>query len=214
MSEFVIYGIPGSPFLRSACLGLEEKGQPYRIERLADMRGETHRSLHPFGRMPTVDHGSFRLYETQAILRYVDALFPKPALQPTEPRAIARMNQIIGINDWYLFPQVARIIVFNRIIGPALLGMRPDETAIAAAVPDARLCLGEVDRLVDGQPFLAGEQLTLADLMLAPQVYYLAATPEGAAILKDTSLLSWLGRMNARPSMMATVPPEAFRKAA
>ena len=214
MSEFVIYGIPGSPFLRSACLGLEEKGQPYRIERLADMRGETHRSLHPFGRMPTVDHGSFRLYETQAILRYVDALFPKPALQPTEPRAIARMNQIIGINDWYLFPQAARIIVFNRIIGPALLGMRPDETAIAAAVPDARLCLGELDRLVDGQPFLAGEQLTIADLMLAPQVYYLAATPEGAAILKDTSLLSWLGRMNARPSMMATVPPEAFRKAA
>jgi glutathione S-transferase len=69
MSEFVIYGIPGSPFLRSACLGLEEKGQPYRIERLADMRGETHRSLHPFGRMPTVDHGSFRLYETQAALR-------------------------------------------------------------------------------------------------------------------------------------------------
>jgi glutathione S-transferase len=214
MSEFVIYGIPGSPFLRSACLGLEEKGQPYRIERLADMRGETHRSLHPFGRMPTVDHGSFRLYETQAILRYVDALFPKPALQPTQPRAIARMNQIIGINDWYLFPQVARIIVFNRIIGPALLGMRPDETAIAAAVPDARLCLGELDRLVDGQPFLAGEHLTIADLMLAPQVYYLAATPEGAAILKDTALLSWLGRMNARPSMMATVPPEAFRKAA
>ena len=214
MSEFVIYGIPGSPFLRSACLGLEEKGQPYRIERLADMRGETHRSLHPFGRMPTVDHGSFRLYETQAILRYVDALFPKPALQPTQPRAIALMNQIIGINDWYLFPQVARIIVFNRIIGPALLGMRPDETAIAAAVPDARLCLGELDRLVDGQPFLAGEHLTIADLMLAPQVYYLAATPEGAAILKATSLLSWLGRMNARPSMMATVPPEAFRKAA
>jgi glutathione S-transferase len=214
MSEFVIYGIPGSPFLRSACLGLEEKGQPYRIERLAEMRGETHRSLHPFGRMPTVDHGSFRLYETQAILRYVDALFPKPALQPTQPRAIARMNQIIGINDWYLFPQVARIIVFNRIIGPALLGMRPDETAIAAAVPDARLCLGELDRLVDGQPFLAGEHLTIADLMLAPQVYYLAATPEGAAILKATSLLSWLGRMNARPSMMATVPPEAFRKAA
>ena len=214
MSEFVVYGIPGSPFLRSACLGLEEKGQPYRIERLADMRGETHRSLHPFGRMPIVDHGSFRLYETQAILRYVDALFPKPALQPTEPRAIARMNQIIGINDWYLFPQAARIIVFNRIIGPALLGMRPDETAIAAAVPDARLCLGELDRLVDGQPFLAGEQLTIADLMLAPQVYYLAATPEGAAILKDTALSSWLGRMNARPSMMATVPPEAFRKAA
>jgi glutathione S-transferase len=214
MSEFVIYGNPGSPFLRSVRLGLEEKGQPYRIVELAEMGGEAHRRLHPFGRIPVVDHGGFRLYETQAILRYVDALFPKPALQPGQPQAIARMNQIIGINDWYLFPQVARIIVFNRIVGPALFGLRPDEAAIAAAVPDARLCLGELDRLLDGQPFLAGDQLTLADLMLAPQIYYLAATPEGGAILRDTALLSWLGRMNARPSMVATQPPQAFRKAA
>ena len=216
MKDFVVHGIPGSPFLRSVLVALEEKRAPYRVQALepSSTRSEQYRRLHPFGRVPVIEHGAFVLYETQAILRYIDAVYPDPALQPHAPEALGRMNQIIGINDWYLFPQVARIIVFNRIIGPALLGMRPDETAIAAAVPDARLCLGELDRLVDGQPFLAGEHLTIADLMLAPQVYYLAATPEGAAILKATSLLSWLGRMNARPSMMATVPPEAFRKAA
>jgi glutathione S-transferase len=216
MSEFIIHGHPASPFLRSVCLALEEKGAPYRIQQMApgEMRGEGHRRLHPFGRIPVIDHAGYRLYETQAILRYIDAEIPKPALQPIDAKAIGRMNQIIGINDWYLFPQVARIIVFHRIVGPALLGTAPDEAAIASAVPDARICLGELNRLLGDQSFLAGNQLSLADLMLAPQIYYLAATPEGGTILKDTSLFAWLRRMDARPSMKATLPPPPLRKAA
>ena len=127
MSEFVIYGHPASPFLRSVCLALEEKGAPYRIAAFGPggMRSEDHLKMHPFGRVPVIDHGAYRLYETQAILRYIDAVFPRPALQPADPKAIGRMNQIIGINDWYLFPQVARIIAFHRIIGPALMGLTP-----------------------------------------------------------------------------------------
>jgi glutathione S-transferase len=216
MSEFVIHGHPASPFLRSVCLCLQEKGAPYQIQQMTvgDMRGEAHRARHPFGRIPVLEHGSYWLYETQAILRYIDALLPRPALQPTDPPAIGRMNQIIGINDWYLFPLVARIIVFQRIVGPVLLGLTPDEAAIAAAVPDAKRCLGELDRLLGEQSFLAGAQLTLADLMLAPQLAYLAATPEGNAILKDTALLAWLERMKGRASMKATMPPEALRRAA
>jgi glutathione S-transferase len=216
MSEFIVHGHPGSPYLRSVRLGLEEKGMPYRIQRMGagEGRGGAHRKRHPFGRIPVVDHGGYRLYETQAILRYIDAKVPEPALQPQSPDAIGRMNQIIGINDWYLFPQVARIIGFQRVIGPALFGTTPDEAAIAAAVPDARVCLGEVDRLLGDQPFMAGDRLSLADLMLAPQLYYLAATPEGGVILKNTALLAWLGRMNARASMQATEPPEELRKAA
>jgi len=216
MSEFVVYGHPGSPFLRSVRLALEEKGLPYRIQRIGtgEGRSEAQRQLHPFGRIPVVDHGSYRLYETQAILRYIDAHVPEPALQPASPEAIGRMSQIMGINDWYLFPQVGRIIVFQRIVGPTLLGIKPDEAAIAAAVPDARRCLGELNRLLGDQPFLAGDRLSLADLMLAPQLYYLALTPEGAAILEGTALMAWLGRMNARASMRATEPPEELRKAA
>jgi len=216
MSEFIIHGHPASPFLRSVCLGLVEKGAPYRIQEMAvgDLRGEVHRRLHPFGRIPILQHGDYHLYETQAILRYIDAVMPRPPLQPTDPKAIGRMNQIIGINDWYLFPMVARIIVFHRVVGPLLLGTTPDEAAIATAVPDARRCLGELNRLLGDQSFLAGEQLTLADLMLAPQIYYLAATPEGSIILEDTALLEWLGRMNARACMMATLPPAPLRLAA
>jgi glutathione S-transferase len=213
MSEFIVYGVPGSPFTRSVCAAMEEKGEPYRMHAFGP--GEMREAkLHPFGRVPVVDHGDFRLYETQAILRYIDAVFPNPTLQPSEPKAIGRMNQIIGINDWYLFPQVARIIVFQRIVGPVIMGSTPDEAACAAAVPDAERCLGELDRLLGDQPFLTGDQLSLADLQLAPQLLYLAATPEGAKIMAGTRLKAWLGRMDARPSMQATLPPERLRQAA
>jgi glutathione S-transferase len=216
MSEFVVYGVPGSPFMRSVLVALEEKHAPYRVEALAPgaTRTPDYRRLHPFGRMPAIRHGDFHLYETQAILRYVDATFAGRALQPSEPEAIGRMNQVIGINDWYLFPLVARVIVFERIVGPAIFGKTPDEAAIAAALPDARLCLGELDRLLGDGAHLAGDHFSLADVLLAPQIYYLAATPEGASILEGTALRAWLERVGERASMQATLPPQALRKAA
>ena len=216
MSEIVVHGVPGSPFLRAVMLGLEEKGQPYRVQPLGpgETKSEAYLKLHPFGRIPAFEHGDFVLYETQAILRYLDDVFPEPPLEPKDPRAAARMNQLIGVNDWYLFPQAIRVIGFQRIVGPALMGTTPDEAVIAAAVPDTRRCLGELDRVVGEGPYLTGGQLTIADLLIAPQLDFLALTPEGAEILRGTRLLAWLERMRARPSMQATLPPAMFRKAA
>jgi glutathione S-transferase len=216
MNEIVLYGIPGSPFVRSVQLGLEEKSVPYRMDALSPgaIRGDDHVKRHPFGRVPVIEHGDYRIYETQAILRYLDAAFPDPSLQPNEPRAIGRMNQIIGINDWYFFPKVAAVIVFNRIVGPVLMGKTPDETAITAAMPMAQTCIAELERLMDGQAFLAGERLSIADLMLAPQLDFFQATPEGKQLLGGTRLGDWLGRMNQRPSMQRTLRPENLQVAA
>jgi glutathione S-transferase len=216
MSEFSCYGIPGSPFLRSVQMCLEEKGARYRVHALApgESKSPDHLARQPFGRIPAFEHGDFRLYETQAILRYLDAVIPQPPLQPAAPRLAARMNQIIGINDWYFFPKVAAVVVFQRIVGPRLLGTATDEAAITAALPIARTCIGELDRLLGTQTFLAGEHLSLADLMLAPQIDFFAVTPEGRSLLTGTRLVSWLERMNARPSMIATQRPESLRAAA
>ena len=78
MSDIVVYGVPGSPYLRSALLGLHEKQVPFRLavlDGIAGARTEEHRRRHPFGRVPVLEHGDFGLYETQAILRYIDATF-------------------------------------------------------------------------------------------------------------------------------------------
>lgn len=216
MSDVVIHGILGSPFVRAAMLVLEEKGQPYRFQALSpgESKGEAYLKLHPFGRIPYVEHDGFGLYETQAILRYFDQVFPEPALTPEDPKAAARMNQVMGISDWYLFPQSIRIIGFNRIVGPALMGLTPDEAACAAAVPDTVNCVTALDRILGESAYFAGPEVSLADLLVAPQLSFLAATPEGEAALKGTGLVAWLARMDARPSMQATLPPAPFRKAA
>jgi glutathione S-transferase len=216
MSDIVVYGVPGSPFVRAVQMGLEEKGVAYRMHVLGphESKGEEHLARHPFGRVPAFAHGDFALYETQAILRYLDHVFPAPPFVPTDPRAAARMNQIIGINDWYFFPGAAAPIVFHRVVGPVLLGTATDEGAVAAAMPMARTSIAELDRLLGAQRFLAGDQLSIADIMLAPQIDFLAATPEGKRLLEGTRLKAWLARMNARASMIATQRPEPLRGAA
>lgn len=207
MKEFVVHTIPGSPFGRAVLATLEEKGARYRLSPLTpqDMRGSKHLGLHPFGRLPILEHGEFRLYETQAILRYLDRLLLNPALTPAEAQAAARMDQLMNINDWYLFQGAGAVIGFQRVVGPKLLGVPTDEAAIAAALPKARAAFDEVARLLGGNAFLTGDFPTLADFMIAPQADFLSLTPEWNALSSGhANLVAWLARMNSRPSMQAT----------
>ena len=173
-----------------------------------------HLARHPFGRIPTFEHDGFAIYETQAIIRYLDEIFPNPPLTPGNAQQRTRMNQIIGIIEWYFFPKAAAPIAFNRIIGPKLLGLPTDEAAIAEAMPMARTCFAELDRLLGDQAYLTGDSMSLADIMLASQLDLLCDTPEGAELISGTRLEPWLNRMRARPSFVATQPPAVLREAA
>jgi len=216
MSGITVRGIPGSPFLRAVEVALKEKDVPYQLHAMspADMKTPEHLELHPFGRIPIFEEDGFRLYETQAIIRYLDEVFIHPPLTPGNPKQRARMNQIIGIIEWYLFPKAAAPIAFNRIIGPKLLGLPSDEAAITDAMPMARTCFAELNRLLEDQPYLAGPRFSIADIMLGTQLDLLATTLEGQQLIGGTKLEGWLERLRVRPSFQATQPPEALRKAA
>jgi glutathione S-transferase len=99
MSQFVVHATPGSPYARAVMAALEEKGANWRLAALkpGTSRQQPHVSHHPFGRMPVLDHGAFSLYETQAILRYLDRILPSPALTPVDAKAAARMDQVMNI---------------------------------------------------------------------------------------------------------------------
>jgi len=217
MSEFNVYGIPGSPFLRSVEIALHEKGLDYELHAIApgEHKQPDYLARHPFGRIPAFEHDGFAVYETQAILRYLDDVFPAPPLTPGNPAARARMNQVIGIIECYYFPKAAAPIGFNRIIGPRLLGIPSDESAIAEAMPMARTCFAEFERLIDDKPYLTGETFSLADIMLGAQLDLICEAPEGRELIEETPRLGgWLKRMVERPSFIATQPPEILREAA
>jgi len=207
MSEFVVHSIPGSPFGRAVLIALEEKRAPYRLVPVAPgaLRSPENLARHPFGRVPSIDHGGFRLFETQAILRYIDRVIESTPLAPRDPRAAARMDQLMNVNDWYLFQGVGNVIGFQRIVAPKLLGQKPDEAAIGAAMPNAHRVFDALGRELGAAPYFVGEALTLADIMLAPQLEFFAATPEWSPLTANNpNLVSWLDRMRARPSLEAT----------
>jgi glutathione S-transferase len=207
MSEFIVHSIPGSPFGRATLATLHEKGAAYRFSPVAPgaLRSPEHLARHPFGRVPVLQHGGFMLYETQAILRYLDRVLPAPALTPSDVKRAARMDQVMNVNDWYLFQGVGNVIVFHRVVGPRVMGLTPDEAAIAAAMPKARAVFEELARLLGEQPFFAGDTISLADLLVAPPVGFFKETPEWAELgAPHANLVAWLARMEARPSFQAT----------
>jgi glutathione S-transferase len=207
MSEFIVHSIPGSPFGRAVMATLEEKGARYRLAPVmpGTLKSPDHLALHPFGRIPVLEHDGFRLYETQAILRYLDRVVPEPSLTPADPRRAARMDQVLNVCDWYLFQGCGSVIGFQRVVGPKLMGLKPDEAAIEAAMPRARAVFAELARLLDAQPFFAGDALSLADLHIMPQMDFFTLTPEWAELgAPHQNLVGWLQRMQARPSFAAT----------
>ena len=207
MSQFVVHSIPGSPFGRAVLMTLEEKGAGYAFVTVAPatLRTVQHLARHPFGRVPVLEHGEFRLCETQAILRYLERLLPRPALTPAAPQAAARMDEAMNINDWYVFHGVGNIIGFQRIVAPRVMGAKPDETAIAAAMPKARFVFDGLATQLGRRPYFAGDAFTLADIMLAPQLDFMAQTPEWDTLTtQHANLREWLQRVQARPSFAAT----------
>ena len=207
MSEFVVHSIPGSPFGRSVLATLEEKRASYRFAPVApgSMKTPEYLKLHPFGRVPVLAQEGFLLYETQAILRYLDRVLPQPPLTPSDARRAARMDQAMNVNDWYLFNGVGNVIVWQRVVGPRVMGLAPDEEAIRAAMPRAHAVFDELARLLGAQPYFAGDQLSLADLMLGPAIEFFTITPEWSVLgAPHANLVAWMKRMQDRPSMMAT----------
>ena len=208
MSEpIVVHGIPGSPYVRKPLIVCEEKGVPYRLVPMAFGDGAhkqpAYLAMNPFGRLPTIEHGDFVLYEAQAIGRYIDRVFDGPSLTPGDPRQAARMDQVMNIVDWYVMPSISSKIGFNRLVKP-VFGMPVDEAAVAEAVPLARTCVAALEVLLADQPYFAGDRVSLGDLFAVAHLDLLPQTPEGADILAGSPLLGWLERMAERPSVKKT----------
>jgi len=202
-----LLGLGISVYTRIARLTLEEKRVGYAFDEV-DVFADggppaDYLRLNPFGLIPSLVHGDFRLYETAAICRYVDEAFAGPPLQPREPAARARMAQIVGVLDHHAYrPMVWDVYVERAQRDPA------DEARIAAALPRIDSVLRQLDGWRADSAFLGGDSLTLADLHAYPILRYLAATAEGESLLGAwPRLLAWMAYMRARPSVIGTRYP-------
>jgi glutathione S-transferase len=205
----VLHGYRYSVYVRIARLALAEKGVAYdqvEVNPFAPDVPAAYLALHPFGRVPTLVHDDFALYETGAITRYLDRSFAGPALQPDQPRALGRMDQIIGVVDSYGYCPLVRQVFSHRVFRPAI-GQPADEAEVGRGLAGAAKVLAALEVLAAPDAFLVGPALSLADLHLGAMLAYFAAAPEGAALLRNhPRLAAWWGRLSRRPSFAATDP--------
>lgn len=210
MGKPVLYGASYSVYVRASRLALHEKGVDYDLVPV-DVFAEggppaSYLARQPFGRIPAFEHDGFQLYETGAITRYIDEAFDGPQLQPADPQGRARVNQIISIADGYIYPVLVWGIYVEQVSKPAR-GEQSDMKRLQASLSKAPIILDALADLIGDGAWLGGENITLADLHVAPMIDYFSRAPESLPMLaRHAHLSEWWSRMRERASMRRTQP--------
>ncbi|MEM7522223.1 MAG: glutathione S-transferase family protein [Pseudomonadota bacterium] len=205
-----LYGYEHSVYAWIARFALTAKGVPHEWEEVdpfAEVIPADYLARQPFGRVPTLVHGGFTLYETGAITRYIDAAFHGPDLRPSAPKARARVDQAMSIVDAYVYQPLVRQVFAN---GPMAthLDREGDEDAFKLGLAAAPRVLDALEALAGDGSYLVGGDLSLADIQLAPMIAYFTAAEEGAALIaKRERLDRWWRRASGERALAATAPP-------
>ncbi|MFQ4139434.1 glutathione S-transferase family protein [Nodosilinea sp. PGN35] len=207
MTQYTLYGPTISTYVRTVRMILAETNTPYDLKEvnIFSDRDPDYLAKHPFGKVPTLEIDGETLYETSAIVEYLDTVVGNRAFTPADPMGQARMRQIMAIVDNYLYGPAIGTITIQRLIVPSQ-GGQPDEDAVAAATPQAKTALEAIEAIAPGSPYLLGPTITLADFYLMPVMLYLSKTPEFAAVTSDIPRLNaWWATISHRPSFLEVI---------
>lgn len=207
----IIYGAAASSFVRTTRMAAHEKGLDYKLGQVGDgtvgaLGSPEHRKLHPFGKIPVFTDGKVTIWESVAICRYIDEAYEGRALQPDDVLERARMEQWISAALDYVIPQAIRNYA-QQYIFPAGPNGQPDMETINAAKPKIREAMLIMDEQLDGRTWLAGDDVSIADLLYAPALSYVGQMPDGMEAFEGcTNLYRWWEAVSSRDSFTATVP--------
>jgi glutathione S-transferase len=214
----VLYYGSGSPWAWRVQLALEHKALPYERRVLSFSAGDTRKpeflALNPRHRVPTIDDDGFVLYESNAIVEYLDEQYPGRGqpLFPGNARERALVRRLVCELDNYLDKAL------DQLLDP-LFGGKPEERD-PAAVAKGRVAVTEelamLTRAMHG-PFLAGP-LSAADFACYPMVAFVFRAQEvrmpelDADGMLTPELHAWKARMEALPYLASTIPPHWQKK--
>ncbi|MGK7755486.1 MULTISPECIES: glutathione S-transferase family protein [unclassified Roseovarius] len=197
-----------SVYTRSVRMVLAAKGLGYdyaECDPFGEGSGALSR-LHPFGRVPVLEAGAFRLWETQAILDYIEGIAPEPRLVPKAPEARARMRQVMGIADSYAYGPLVRQAFSNGVFA-ALEGESGDDAALAEGLAEAPRVLDALEEIAAEDLVLRPGALDLASCHLWPMLDYFGMVPGGAEMIAARpALAAWCGWMETCDVAQETRP--------
>jgi glutathione S-transferase len=164
----ILYGSTMSPFVRKVAAFAGEKGVDFELKgiKLGDPDPEF-RAASPFGKMPALIDGDYKLADSSAIVHYLEAKYPEPALIPADPELRGRTIWFEEFADTVLFACGAKMF-FNRVVAPRFLGRDGDLAAADTAERDELPpILDYLEGVIPDGDYLIGDRLTLADIAVA-----------------------------------------------
>jgi glutathione S-transferase len=203
-----IYGFPLSPFVRKVVVAAREKGLDYElIPANPSQPTEEFLKVSPFSKIPALSDGDFSLADSTAIVTYLDAKHPEPALLPADPQARGRAVWFEEVADTILIPAGAPIVL-NRFLRPNIFGTEGDEAAAVAAEEAIKRPLGYLEGAVSGSGWLDGA-FTVGDLAVACTVKTLGYTGWTLDTATYPKLAAWYERVTERPAWQKAAEQEA-----
>ncbi|KAH7883392.1 thioredoxin-like protein [Phlebopus sp. FC_14] len=207
-----VYGYGWSACTRTVLLVCKEKQIPYEFITVDLKKGENRHPPYvkhqPFGQVPYIDDDGFILFESRAIARYLIEKYPNqgtPGLIPTEPKAKALFEQAASI-EVANFDRVAAEIAFETVVKqhfglnwPTNQGQLKDWISQLAEKLDA------YDVMLGKHKYLAGDEVTLADLTHLPHATLVAAGGNANLFESRSNVARWFKDISSRPAWLEVV---------
>src|SRR5262247_3207478 len=209
-----LYWGSGSPFAWRVMLTLEVKGLAYESKLLEFSKGEhktpAYLRLNPRGKVPTLKDGDFVLYESLAIMSYLDRKNPDPPLFGKTPEEAGLIWRTLTECESYI------VTAGDKVVRPIFFGKGLERAeAIQQAAQTLRHELKLIDKHLAGSHWLVGDAISAADIGVFPLVQLLlrAASKEaaqpfnlGVLPLAQTfpNVARWVERIEALPNYQRT----------
>jgi glutathione S-transferase len=206
----ILYGASLSPFVRKVLAYAGEKGIELELQPTGfPNHSPEYLEASPFRRMPAFRDEDFVLADSSAIIHYLEAKFPEPALIPADP-------ELRGKTIWYeefadtILISCGGKIFFNRIVAPRFLGRPGDEEAARQAeLNDLPPILDYLEKVVpDEGGYLVGNALTLADIAVAGPFANFRHAKTRVDPKRYPRTVAYVERILARPSIAHWVERE------
>jgi glutathione S-transferase len=153
-----IYYAPPSIYGRKVLAALEEKGLDYEIERMnfstQDHLKPDYLKLNPNGEVPTLADEDLVIYESTAIIEYLNDEYPEPPLLPEDSADRARVRMVEDFCDLHLYPALVKCMI-KKVL--------KKETLTEADLNAVSTGMKRLENYLGTQPFIAGKMFTFAD---------------------------------------------------
>jgi glutathione S-transferase len=216
MSISLFWG-SGSPYAWRVMLALEHKRLPYESH-LIKFDQQEQQSPHMLklnfrGRVPVLKDGDYVIFESLAVLYYLDLKYPRPPIFGGSPEEAGVIMRVICEYQAYAEAAVMKII---EAVGAGVVAQRFDELteAMHVVAREARTIEGRLNQA----DWVVGESYSAADMVIFPGIQVLlralkdrAAKELGARFLpmekNYPGLARWIGRLESLPGYERTYPP-------